>query len=103
MKVCSVSLAMRAWLNTYASVAGLACLVLAGGAHAQTLPDAGRIQQQLEQSIPPPASTPLDPQPAEQPASARDQPRFVLHQVIVEGAQLIPAAELEQAFAAHLN
>ncbi len=103
MKVCSVSFAMRAWLNTYACVAGLACLALAGGAHAQALPDAGRIQQQLEQSIPPPASTPLDPLPAEQPASAQDQPRIVLHQVIVEGAQLIPAAELEQVFVAHLN
>ncbi|QNH23599.1 ShlB/FhaC/HecB family hemolysin secretion/activation protein [Xanthomonas theicola] len=78
-------------------------LTLASMAQAQVAPAAGDLQRQIEQQIhtpnvipPPPPATPAKP-------LDRSGPAVVIRRVEIDGASLIPAAELARQFEPYLN
>jgi len=71
-------------------------------AAAQSVPDAGQIQRQLEQSFPVPAPQAPTPPPPESPID-RSGPTVTIQSFVVEGATLIPADELVRSLDAYVG
>lgn len=88
------------------AVLPLAALLLTGAAaHAQSVPDAGSLQRETERSLQAPHLAPA-PQvaPATRLMAADDKAvRVTVHRIAIEGATLIPTAELEALLASQLG
>ena len=86
-------------------LAALLATFAAAHLHAQTLPDAGSLQQESERALqaPRPARPPLAAPAARPLADDAKATRVTVRSIVINGATLIPAAELEPLLADRLG